>query len=74
MDGVMLKVRLEDGNQAEDMLSVLFRGIGVRKVDFEVPTLWVGLMCLGIGLVAYAVSMLVSWRIRKITPYNLIVE
>jgi putative ABC transport system permease protein len=56
------------------MLSVLFRGIGVMKVDFVVPTLWVGFMCLGIGIVAYAVSMLVSWRIRKITPYNLIEE
>lgn len=56
------------------MLSVLFRGIGVMKVDFEVPMLWVGLLCIGIGIVAYIVSMLVSWRIRKITPYSLIVE
>lgn len=56
------------------MLSALFRGIGVMKVDFEVPVLWIGIMCIGIGIVAYAVSMLVSWRIRKITPYSLIVE
>jgi putative ABC transport system permease protein len=56
------------------MLAVLFRGIGVMKVNFEVPALWIGFMCIGIGVVAYTVSMLVSWRIRKITPYNLIVE
>jgi putative ABC transport system permease protein len=56
------------------MLSLLFRGIGVMKVDFEIPILWVSLMCFGIGVAAYAVSMLLSLRIRKITPYNLIVE
>jgi putative ABC transport system permease protein len=56
------------------MLTVLFRGIGVMKVNFEVPILWVSIMCIGIGIAAYAVSMLVSLRIRKITPYNLIVE
>lgn len=56
------------------MLSLLFRGIGVMKVDFDVPVLWVVLMLIGIGVAAYAVSMLVSWRIRKITPYNLITE
>jgi putative ABC transport system permease protein len=56
------------------MLAVLFRGIGVMKVNFEVPILLIGVMCIGIGIVAYAASMLVSWGIRKITPYNLIVE
>jgi putative ABC transport system permease protein len=56
------------------ILSLLFRGIGVMKVNFEIPLLWIGIMCIGISLVAYTVSMLVSFRIRKISPYALIVE
>jgi len=56
------------------MIAVLFKGIGVMKVAFMVPYFWIGLMCLGICLLSYIVSMLVSWRIRKITAYTLIVE
>lgn len=54
--------------------SVLFSGIGVKKVDFTIPSLWIVIMSIGICLLAYSVSMLVSWRIRKITAYALIVE
>lgn len=33
-----------------------------------------GMVCIALGLLAYAVAMLVSWRIRKINPYALISE
>ncbi|HEY5584531.1 MAG TPA: FtsX-like permease family protein [Ruminiclostridium sp.] len=56
------------------LLSVLFKGIGVMKVAFVVPYLWIGFMCIGICALSYAVSMLVSWRLRKITAYALMVE
>lgn len=56
------------------MLSVLFKGMGAMKVSFIVPQLWIYLMCVGICVLAYAASMLISRRIRKITAYALMVE
>ncbi|MDF2819688.1 MAG: hypothetical protein K0R15_129 [Clostridiales bacterium] len=56
------------------LISILFKEMGVMKVSFIVPTLWIGLMCFGICVISYVVSMLVSWRIRKISAYLLMVE
>jgi putative ABC transport system permease protein len=56
------------------LLALLFRGIGVMKVDFVIPLVWLGFLCAGLCILAYAVAMLVSRRIKKISAYGLIVE
>jgi putative ABC transport system permease protein len=56
------------------MVSLLFKGIGIMKVAFVVPTVWIFLMCLGICIFGFSISLLVSLRIRKITAYTLIEE
>lgn len=56
------------------LLSVIFKSIGIMKVSFNISPLWVAALSAGILLFAYAVSMLVSWRIRKISAYALISE
>jgi putative ABC transport system permease protein len=56
------------------MISILFRQIGIMKTAFIIPPLWIGIVCIGICLLSFAVSMFVSWRIRKISVYTLIGE
>jgi putative ABC transport system permease protein len=50
------------------------RGMGIIKVEFLMPLDQVGLICIGLVMLAYAVSMLISWRIRKISAYGLVSE
>lgn len=56
------------------VLSLLFSGIGMMKMNFTIlPSLLV-LICAGITLFGFLISILVSSRIRKITPYALVSE
>lgn len=56
------------------LLSLLFSGIGLMKVGFEIlPSLLV-LSCLGITLSGLLISVLLSLKIRKITPCALVGE
>lgn len=56
------------------ILSLLFRSIGVMNVHFHIPALWIVLLCIGIGLLSYLISMLISLRIRKISAYALMID
>lgn len=56
------------------ILSVVFKNIGIVKVSFSISPLWVVFLCVGILLFAYIVSMIIAWRIRKISVYALISE
>ena len=56
------------------MLSVLLSSIGVKRLDFTIHVSTILLICIGIFIVAYIVSMLVSLKIKKITAYSLITE
>lgn len=56
------------------LLSFIFKRIGIIKVNFTISPIWVVFLSVGILLLAYAVSMLVAWRIRKISAYTLISE
>lgn len=62
------------GTYMNSIIALMFRGIGVMKVDFFIPYNFIGLLCIGIGILSYAISMLVSLRIRKISAYGLIVD
>ena len=56
------------------LFTALMSGMGITQVNFPTPILWI--VVLGIVLVgiAYAIAMLISWRIRKISAYALVVE
>jgi putative ABC transport system permease protein len=56
------------------MISAMFRAAGIMKFDMIVPLTWMGLLCAGIALMSYAVAILISYRIRKISAYVLITE
>jgi len=53
---------------------MLARGAGVVQVNLPAPLGWTIVLCAGLILLAYAVSMLVSCRIRKISAYTLVTE
>ena len=56
------------------MLSVLLSSAGVKRLDFIIHLPTILMLCVGIFILAYIVSMLVSLRIKKISAYGLITE
>ncbi|PMC36826.1 ABC transporter permease [Bacillus sp. UMB0899] len=56
------------------MLSVLLSSAGVKRLDFIIHLPTILMPCVGILILAYIVSMLVSRRIKKISAYGLITE
>ncbi|MBB4822894.1 putative ABC transport system permease protein [Sporosarcina luteola] len=56
------------------MLSVLLSSAGVKRLDFIIYSPIILMICAGIFLLAYIVSMLVSRRIKRISAYELITE
>jgi putative ABC transport system permease protein len=53
---------------------LLTSSIGIAKVELPVPLDWTVMVCVALVLLAYGVSMLIAWRIRKISAYSLISE
>ncbi|MCL2364722.1 MAG: FtsX-like permease family protein [Defluviitaleaceae bacterium] len=56
------------------LYAVLLGLSGVARVDLPTPVSWVFVICTALILLAYIVSMLITWRIRKISPYALVSE
>lgn len=56
------------------MLSVLLSSVGVKRLDFIIHLPMILILCVGIVVLAYIVSMLVALKIKKITAYSLITE
>lgn len=56
------------------VISVLFKSLGVMNANFIIQPLGVAGIIVGIIVVSYVLGYLISGRIRKITPYNLITE
>lgn len=56
------------------MLSVLLSSAGVKRLDFIIHLPIILIPCVGILILAYTISMLVSLRIKKISAYGLITE
>jgi putative ABC transport system permease protein len=54
------------------MFITLMRGMGVAQANLPVPINWIVMVTVGLVLLAYAVSMLIAWRIRKISAYALV--
>lgn len=56
------------------MLSLLLSSVGVKRLDFIIHLPIIFMLCIGILILAYVVSMLVALKIKKITAYSLITE
>ena len=56
------------------LMSVTMKGMGIMKAGFIVDPFWV--VCFGLGtlLFSWLLSMLTTWRIRKISAYALVTE
>lgn len=56
------------------MLSVLLSSAGVKRLDFIVHLPIILMLCVGILILAYIISMFVSLKIKKVSAYGLISE
>ena len=56
------------------LLSFGMKGMGIMKVNFIVEPLWVMVFCAITIVFSYVLSLLVTWRIRKISAYALVTE
>lgn len=56
------------------MLSVLLSSVGVKRLDFIIHLPIILMLCVGILILAYIVSMFVALKIKKISAYSLITE
>lgn len=57
-----------------NVLTVLFSVFGIMRMDFYVGASWPILTIIVITAFSYCVSMLISWRIRNVSPYVLTSE
>jgi len=56
------------------MMSALLGSMGIVRVDLPAPLGQTIIICVALVMLAYAVSMAISWRIRKISAYALVSE
>ena len=49
-------------------------GMGIASADLPVPINWVIGVSVGLVMLSYTVSMLIAWKIRKISAYLLVTE
>jgi putative ABC transport system permease protein len=56
------------------LMSVMMRRMGMMKAGFIVAPSWVILFIMVTLVSSYLLALLISWRIRKISPYMLIAE
>jgi putative ABC transport system permease protein len=56
------------------IFGALVRSMGIMNVSMPAPVIMTITICVGMLIVAYIFSMLISWRIRKISVYELVSE
>ena len=56
------------------MMGATLTGFGIVQVDLPAPLNQIILVCIALVALAYAVSMAIAWRIRRISAYALVSE
>jgi putative ABC transport system permease protein len=56
------------------LFAALVHSAGIMETHLPSPTAWTIMTCLGVIAFAYLASMLISLRIRRISPYALVSE
>lgn len=54
------------------LFKAMLSGVGVAKSNLPVPLDQIIIICILLIILAYAVSMLIAWRIKKISAYTMI--
>lgn len=57
-----------------NIMSLLFSGIGIKSTHFETNYTFVLLLIIGLTLISFIMSSLVASRVKKISPYHLLIE
>jgi putative ABC transport system permease protein len=55
------------------MFTALMSDMGIVQVDLPTPIAWTVVVCILLVLLSYAVSLMIAWRIRKISAYALVI-
>ncbi len=55
------------------LLSIFLSGIGVIKCTFEIPIVFITIAGIGLVLLSFGIACLLSLKIKKISPHNLLV-
>ena len=58
----------------DTMMAATMINMGIVKVDLPVPLVQLIIACIALVVLAYCISMLIAWRIRKISAYSLVTE
>ncbi|MCL1936092.1 MAG: ABC transporter permease [Defluviitaleaceae bacterium] len=56
------------------IFGILLSGLGGTGGSLEAPILWIVMMSIALIILSYIVSILISWRIRKISAYSLVTQ
>ena len=54
------------------LMSIVQRGMGIMKANFIIENLWISLFGFIIIIISYLTSMLITYAIRKVSPYTLV--
>lgn len=60
--------------QTNTIMSVMQRSMGIMKAHYIIMTSWIALFGVALVIVSYITSMLITYRIRKISAYALVSE
>lgn len=60
--------------QTNAIMSIAQRTMGIMRANYIITPLWIVLFGIAIVIVSYALSMLLTYRIRKISAYELVSE
>jgi putative ABC transport system permease protein len=60
--------------QTNALMSIAQRGMGVMRAHYIITPLWIALFGVAIVILSYLTSMLITYRIRKISAYQLVSE
>jgi len=58
----------------DPMMTATVKSMGIVKMDLPMPADRTILVCVALVILSYIVSMLIAWRIRKISAYSLVSE
>lgn len=60
--------------QTNSIMSLVQRGMGIMKANYIITPFWIALLGVAIIIFSYIISMLITYRIRKISAYALVSE
>jgi putative ABC transport system permease protein len=60
--------------QTNAIMTIVQGAMGIMRANYIITPLWIALLGTAIVLVSYTISMLITYRIRKISAYGMVSE